>query len=58
MNDLKGKVAYITGAGNGIGRAIAIELATEGIHLGLMARTQSNLEQLQAEDLAALSWMC
>ncbi len=32
---IKGKVAVITGAGRGIGRACAVSLAKEGVHLGL-----------------------
>ncbi|WP_054956257.1 3-ketoacyl-ACP reductase [Paenibacillus dakarensis] len=43
---LKNKTAIITGAGKGIGRAIAIALAKEGVHLGLVARTASDLEAL------------
>ena len=35
MKDLKGKVAAITGAGSGIGRALAIELAGRGCQLAL-----------------------
>ncbi|ANE45769.1 3-ketoacyl-ACP reductase [Paenibacillus swuensis] len=50
--ELKGKVAIITGAGKGIGKASAIALAKEGVHLGLLARSQSDLESL-AEALKA-----
>ena len=32
-NDLKGKVAFITGAAHGQGRATAIALAKEGVHI-------------------------
>ncbi|MCP1311786.1 3-ketoacyl-ACP reductase [Paenibacillus tyrfis] len=47
--DLKNKTAIITGAGKGIGKAIAVELAKEGVNLGLTARTSSDLESLRAE---------
>ncbi|MGM1048222.1 MAG: 3-ketoacyl-ACP reductase [Bacillota bacterium] len=43
---LKNKTAIITGAGKGIGRAIAISLAKEGVHVGLVARTAADLESL------------
>jgi len=35
MKDVNGKVAAITGAGSGIGRALAVELAGRGAHLAL-----------------------
>ncbi len=43
------KYALITGASKGIGRAIAQELAARGIHLLLVARDKSLLEQLSSE---------
>lgn len=46
---LVGKKAIITGAGKGIGRAIAIALANEGVNLGLVARTKEDLEKVAAE---------
>lgn len=46
---LNNQVAIITGAGKGIGKAIAQALAKEGVHLGLIARTASDLEALQSE---------
>ncbi|KAF2332465.1 3-ketoacyl-ACP reductase [Flavobacterium daemonense] len=46
MTDLKNKTALITGAGKGIGKAIAIALAKEGVNLILLARTQADVDQL------------
>jgi 3-oxoacyl-[acyl-carrier protein] reductase len=45
---LNGKVALITGASRGIGAAIAIELAREGMHVCLVARDQSKLQEVAA----------
>jgi len=52
MQTIAGKVALITGAGRGIGRATAIAFAQEGIHVGLVGRTLENLQQV-AEELKA-----
>ena len=49
MESLKGKIALVTGAGKGIGRAIAIALAKEGVHVGLLARTSSQLQGVANE---------
>ncbi len=46
---LKGKVALITGAGKGIGRSTAIELAKEGVNIGLIARTETDLKAVASE---------
>ncbi|QHE52805.1 3-ketoacyl-ACP reductase [Pontibacillus sp. HMF3514] len=51
--DIRGKVAYITGAGSGIGRSTALEFAKEGVHVGLIARTESKLKEV-AEEAKAL----
>ena len=53
MNDLKNKNALITGAGKGIGKAVAIALAKEGVNVILVARTQSDLDEV-AQEVTAL----
>lgn len=46
---LAGKRAVVTGAGKGIGRSIALELARAGADVAVTARTASDVEQLAAE---------
>ena len=49
MAELEGKTALITGAGRGIGRAIALAYAREGAALSLAARSGSELEDTAGE---------
>ncbi len=46
---LKGKVAMVSGASRGIGRAIALGLAEEGCRLSLCARGQEDLDRTAGE---------
>ena len=46
---LDGKVALITGAGSGIGRAAAVLLAGEGARIGGLSRDEGELRQLAEE---------
>ena len=49
MQNLKEKNALITGAGKGIGKAVALALAAEGVNVALLARTKTDLEQVAKE---------
>jgi 3-oxoacyl-[acyl-carrier protein] reductase len=45
--DLSHKTAIVTGASKGIGRAIGIELAKEGVDVVLAARTEEKLMEVK-----------
>ena len=51
--DLKDRIAFVTGASRGIGRAIALALAAEGVHLALFGRDVERCEKLAQELRAA-----
>src|SRR3984957_7782819 len=53
MSILKGRIALVTGASQGIGRACALELARQGASVGLAARNVEKLELVAAEIAAA-----
>ena len=53
---LNGRKALVTGASAGIGRAIALELAREGVRLAITGRRTDALAQVAAEIEAASGW--
>jgi 2-hydroxycyclohexanecarboxyl-CoA dehydrogenase len=62
MNRLSGKVAIVTGAGQGVGRGIALALAKEGASVVLAGRTEEKVQrvagELKALGLRALAIRC
>jgi len=49
MSQLENQIAVVTGAGRGIGRAIALKFAAEGAGVVCVSRTQENSEKVAAE---------
>ena len=58
MSQLANQIAVVTGAGRGIGRAIALKFAAEGADIVCVSRTQENSEKVAAEirALARKAW--
>ena len=53
MSQLANQIAVVTGAGRGIGRAIAFKFAAEGANVVCVSRTQENSEKV-ANEIGAL----
>ena len=51
----KGKTAIVTGGSRGIGKAVARELANEGVEVAIVARGREALEQTAEEIRSATS---
>ena len=45
MNSLKGKNAIVTGGGRGLGKAVALLLAQDGVNIGVTGRNEENLKK-------------
>ena len=54
MDTYQNKIALVTGASTGIGRAMAIDLAAKGAELILTARSKEQLDALEPLDLDLL----
>lgn len=57
MQELRGKVAAVTGAASGLGRAMALAFADEGMHVALadVGDTSEVFAQVEARGVSALS---
>ena len=49
MSSLKGKNAIITGGGRGLGKAVALLLAQEGVNIGITGRNEDHLKNTVAD---------
>jgi NAD(P)-dependent dehydrogenase (short-subunit alcohol dehydrogenase family) len=56
MKDFHNKVAAITGAGSGMGRCLAIQLAQSGCHVAISDCNEAGLAQTAAEVRAWRPW--
>lgn len=52
MRNFEDKIAVITGGGTGMGRELALQLASEGCHIAICDLSEENMEQTQRRCLA------
>lgn len=55
MGRLGGKHAFVTAAGDGIGRAVAIALASEGAHVFATSRSTGSLDSLKTQGVSQIA---
>jgi 3-oxoacyl-[acyl-carrier protein] reductase len=53
MKPLQSRIAFVTGASQGIGRACALRLASQGASVALAARNLGKLQQVESEIISA-----
>lgn len=56
MGRMDGKVVWVTGAGRGLGRAVALALSHQGARVAAMSRTEADLASLAAEAPGEIIW--
>ena len=56
MTELKGKVALVTGAAKGIGKAAAAKLAEEGVNIAVNYNSSKQEAEETVEHLKAVSY--
>ncbi|SFJ57107.1 3-ketoacyl-ACP reductase [Myroides guanonis] len=49
MENIQNKIAIVTGGGRGLGKATAIALAKEGVHVGITGRNEKTLQETVIE---------
>lgn len=56
--NINGKNAIVTGGGRGLGKAVALALANEGVHVAVTGRNEENLKKYSGRNQSAWSKFC